>query len=82
MEFPGIAAGFGQSKHDAPFWIAAKEDGSPKGLHLAFRAKDRATVDRFWEEATKAGGADNGKPGIRTMYHPNYYAAFVFDPAG
>lgn len=49
--------------------------------HLAFQAKDRATVDRFHAAAVAAGGEDNGKPGERP-YHPGYYAAFVLDPDG
>ena len=49
--------------------------------HLAFQAKDRDTVDRFYAAAVAAGGRDNGRPGERP-YHPGYYAAFVLDPAG
>ncbi len=49
--------------------------------HLAFQAKDRATVDAFYSAALAHGGRDNGAPGIR-VYHPGYYAAFVFDPDG
>lgn len=52
------------------------------GAHVAFRAKDRTAVDAFHEEAVKAGGTCNGKPGWRHMYHPKYYAGFVFDPVG
>ena len=52
------------------------------GAHIAFAAPDRATVDRFYEEAVAAGGRDNGRPGIRPNYHPNYYGAFVLDPDG
>jgi catechol 2,3-dioxygenase-like lactoylglutathione lyase family enzyme len=47
--------------------------------HLAFSAKDEATVRRFYEVGLSAGGADNGKPGPR-HYHPGYYAAFLIDP--
>ena len=50
--------------------------------HLAFRAKDRKQVQEFHKAALAAGGRDNGKPGVRTKYAPNYYAAFVFDPDG
>ena len=39
-------------------------------------------VDAFHAAALKAGGKDNGKPGVRKMYHPNYYGAFVLDPDG
>ena len=49
--------------------------------HLAFQAKDRATVDAFFEAGLKAGGKDNGAPGERD-YHPGYYAAFLLDPDG
>jgi catechol 2,3-dioxygenase-like lactoylglutathione lyase family enzyme len=50
-------------------------------VHLAFQAKDRATVDRFHAAVLAAGGRDNGAPGER-KYHPGYYAAFAFDPDG
>ncbi len=49
--------------------------------HIAFQAKDRATVDAFYRAAMTHGGRDNGKPGERS-YHPGYYAAFVLDPDG
>jgi catechol 2,3-dioxygenase-like lactoylglutathione lyase family enzyme len=49
--------------------------------HIAFQAKDRATVDAFYDAGLMAGGKDNGKPGERP-YHPGYYAAFLLDPDG
>ncbi|WP_214470058.1 VOC family protein [Mesorhizobium sp. dw_380] len=49
--------------------------------HLAFQAKDHATVDAFHKAGLAAGGKDNGAPGERT-YHPGYYAAFLLDPDG
>ena len=49
--------------------------------HLAFQAKDRATVDRFYKQGLEAGGRTNGAPGERS-YHPGYYAAFLLDPDG
>lgn len=54
----------------------------PARLHLAFRADTRAQVDAFHRAALKAGGRDNGAPGLRTKYHANYYAAFVIGPDG
>ncbi len=54
----------------------------PAHLHLAFVTKTRAEVDAFYEAALGAGGRDNGPPGLRPHYHPNYYAAFVLDPDG
>lgn len=51
-------------------------------LHLAFTADSREMVDRFYRAALAAGGQDNGAPGLRPQYHPNYYAAFVIGPDG
>ena len=51
-------------------------------LHLAFEAATHAQVRAFYRAAMKTGGTDNGRPGLRRNYHPNYYAAFVFDPDG
>ncbi len=72
-------AGFGvDGKPD--YWIAV---GKPTDkLHIAFRAKGRAEVRAFYDAALAAGGTDNGRPGIREIYHPNYYGAFVLDPDG
>jgi catechol 2,3-dioxygenase-like lactoylglutathione lyase family enzyme len=63
------------------FWIGGR-DTPQTGAHIAFAAKDRDTVERFYEAAIKAGGRDNGRPGIRQHYHPNYFGAFVLDPDG
>jgi catechol 2,3-dioxygenase-like lactoylglutathione lyase family enzyme len=72
------AAGFGANgKPD--FWIGG-EGGLNKPIHIAIAAKDRATVDAFYRAAIAAGGKDNGAPGLRPHYHPNYYGAFVLDP--
>jgi lactoylglutathione lyase len=51
-------------------------------VHLAFKAADRAAVDRFHAAAIAAGGKDHGKPGLRPQYHAGYYGAFVLDPDG
>jgi catechol 2,3-dioxygenase-like lactoylglutathione lyase family enzyme len=62
------------------FWIVA---GKPTDkLHIGFRAKGRAEVRAFYDAAIAAGGTDNGPPGVREIYHPNYYGAFVHDPDG
>jgi catechol 2,3-dioxygenase-like lactoylglutathione lyase family enzyme len=63
------------------FWIGGGQILKGK-LHVAFAAKDRATVDAFYRAAIAAGGIDNGAPGPRPQYHPNYYGAFVLDPDG
>lgn len=79
MEIKGYG-GFGINGKPE-FWIA--EDSAPTTpIHIAFRADKRKLVDDFYAAAIAAGGKDNGKPGIRAHYHPNYYGAFVFDPDG
>ena len=73
-------AGFGEDGKPY-FWIGTGALHSP-GIHVAFSAPDRATVDAFYEAALAAGGRDNGPPGLRPHYHPGYYGAFVLDPDG
>lgn len=62
-------------------WIRQGEPIRPP-IHLAFRVASRAQVDAFYQEAIAAGGKDNGAPGLRPHYHPNYYGAYVLDPDG
>ena len=74
------AAGFG-SGGKPDLWIG--EQGKlDKPVHVAIVAGDRPTVDAFYRAALAAGGKDNGAPGLRPHYHPNYYGAFVLDPDG
>ncbi len=74
------ACGFGANgKPD--LWIGA-EGGLNKPVHIAILAKNRAAVDAFHRAGLAAGGKDNGAPGLRPHYHPNYYGAFVLDPDG
>jgi catechol 2,3-dioxygenase-like lactoylglutathione lyase family enzyme len=74
------AVGFGRDgKPD--FWIGG-EGGLTTPVHVAIAAKDRTAVDAFYHAALAAGGKDNGAPGLRAHYHPNYYGAFVLDPEG
>jgi catechol 2,3-dioxygenase-like lactoylglutathione lyase family enzyme len=73
-------AGFGKDDK-AFFWIGG--GAKPKGgTHVAFTAPTRADVDTFYRAALDAGGRDNGSPGLRPHYHPDYYGAFVLDPDG
>ena len=74
------AVGFGADQKPS-LWI---RQGEPKSgpMHVAFVAPNRAAVDAFYEAAIRAGGKDNGIPGLRPEYHANYYGAFVFDPDG
>ncbi|MCT8127415.1 VOC family protein [Alishewanella sp. BS5-314] len=55
---------------------------TPIPLHIAFVAETRRQVDEFYCAALEAGGKDNGAPGIRPIYHANYYAAFIIGPDG
>ncbi len=64
------------------FWFGDVDAPTPGPIHVAFAAADRAQVDAFHAAALAAGGEDNGAPGIRAEYHPNYYGAFVLDPDG
>ncbi|TPE59251.1 VOC family protein [Sandaracinobacter neustonicus] len=85
LEIPIVSTG------DGYFWadeLVVSSADSPAALrvltgrhHLAFQAKDRATVDTFYRSALAHGGQDFGPPGERP-YHPGYYAAFVLDPDG
>ncbi|KXJ93375.1 Glyoxalase/Bleomycin resistance protein/Dihydroxybiphenyl dioxygenase [Microdochium bolleyi] len=77
----GEVVGYGESIQAMDFWTIAIDDEPNVKLHIAFRAKDRAAVDAFHAAAIKAGGTDNGAPGMRP-YAPDYYAAFVHDPIG
>jgi catechol 2,3-dioxygenase-like lactoylglutathione lyase family enzyme len=86
LEFPASVTGgvdvCGIGPEGRPFfWLAASGRQTPR-FHIAFRAEDRAQVDAFYKAAIAAGGKDNGPPGLRTMYHPTYYGAFVLDPEG
>lgn len=62
--------------------IRLTPEAKPSHLHLAFTAAHRRQVDAFHRAALRAGGKDNGAPGLRPLYHANYYAAFVIGPDG
>jgi catechol 2,3-dioxygenase-like lactoylglutathione lyase family enzyme len=79
-EAGGTAHGFG-SDGKPYFWIGDNERVG-EGTHVAFVTGARALVDAFHAAAMAAGGRDNGAPGLRPHYHPDYYAAFVLDPDG
>jgi catechol 2,3-dioxygenase-like lactoylglutathione lyase family enzyme len=79
MEGPyGVGLGRGGKPS---LWLSQGEPPvSP--LHIAFTAKNRAEVDAFHAAALAAGAKDNGAPGLRPHYHPNYYGSFAIDPDG
>ena len=72
---------YGPPEEDV-FGLQCDDGGPRRGAHVAFRAADRAAVGRFHAAALRHGGDDDGAPGLRTAYHPHYYAAFVRDPDG
>lgn len=74
-------AGFGPPGAPA-LWLHAVPRDQAGAAHVALRAPDRAAVDAFHRAALAAGARDNGAPGLRTDYAPDYYAAFVVDPEG
>jgi predicted lactoylglutathione lyase len=77
--------GFGNGGSAIPdFWLSSININKPQSTytHIAFKAINRSQVDLFWKKALAAGGKDNGAPGLRLEYHPNYYAAFIVDPDG
>ena len=86
LEFPAEVtghmdvAGFGEPPKPE-FWISRGIPNVPP-MHIAFRVSERVQVDAFYAAAIAAGGRDNGPPGIRAQYHPDYYGAFVLDPDG
>jgi predicted lactoylglutathione lyase len=85
MEF-GTWCGFGRDKKP-DFWVGQGIASFQKAeqlqpitpVHVCFAARSRAEVDAFYKAAIAAGGKDNGAPGVRKEYHPNYYGAFVID---
>jgi catechol 2,3-dioxygenase-like lactoylglutathione lyase family enzyme len=87
LEFPATVTGSGDDvagfgvPEEADFWIAAGQANEPP-LHVAFRVGGRVLVDAFHRAALAAGGRDNGAPGLRPQYHPDYYSAYVLDPDG
>ena len=81
LEPAGEAAGFGKRGRPS-FWIEARGKPVRGRLHIALSAESRAQVDAFHAAAIEAGGTDNGAPGVRDVYHPNYYGGYVLDPDG
>ena len=77
-------AGYGAQSPE--FWVNTSTHPVPEdprsGLHFCFTAPSRNAVDAFHETGLKSGGKDNGKPGLRPNYGPQYYAAFLIDPEG
>ncbi|WAC64313.1 VOC family protein [Pseudoxanthomonas sp. SL93] len=82
-EMTGGYEGCGFGPPSRPHFWVGKGGGTPgRGMHIAFTAQTRAQVDAFHAAALAAGAQDNGAPGLRPHYHPDYYGAFVIDPDG
>lgn len=79
LEF-GEVCGFNDGKN-TDFWIATNEKGATPS-HVAFEAKNKEGVEKFYKKALELGAKDNGAPGYRKEYWPGYYAAFVHDADG
>jgi catechol 2,3-dioxygenase-like lactoylglutathione lyase family enzyme len=80
-DLPGRrAAAFGPPGKTTFWVIEVLEAASPR--HIAFAAADRGAVDRFHRAGLSAGGSDLGPPGVRAIYHADYYGAFLADPDG
>lgn len=77
----GSGAGFGPPGEPS-LWLYLTKGSAGPGVHVAFRAADRAAVDRFHASGLEAGGRNHGDPGLRADYSPTYYAAFLLDPDG
>jgi len=80
----GVAA-YGEPAGEKVFVLPPfdkKEARSGNGVHVAFKVDSRVTVDAFHAAALANGGTDEGAPGLRAYYHPNYYGAYVRDPDG
>jgi catechol 2,3-dioxygenase-like lactoylglutathione lyase family enzyme len=80
MEFPNVG-GWGKG-HKPELWVATDPTRQIAPVHVCLKAKSREEVDAFYAAAIAAGLRDNGPPGLRLMYHPTYYGAFVLDPDG
>jgi catechol 2,3-dioxygenase-like lactoylglutathione lyase family enzyme len=76
----------GYGSDSVALWVSESEHPVPadekSGLHFCFAAPTRESVRAFHKAALASGGHDNGKPGPRDDYGPDYYAAFVVDPDG
>ena len=78
----GVWKGHGKSADPGgDFWISKCSPMTPR-VHVAFNAASRMDVNAFHAAGLAAGGIENGAPGLRSHYHPNYYAAFIIDPDG
>lgn len=73
-------------ERELALWLCAPYDGSAaapgNGTMVALRAASWDEVDAFHAAALAHGGRDEGAPGVRAHYNPDFYAAYVRDPDG
>ena len=81
-----VLVGYGYGADTIGLWVVSADRPVPadekSDLHICFAAGSTAAVDAFYAAAVQSGGQDNGAPGLRSMYAPDYYAAFIIDPDG
>ena len=84
LEFGGDVDGGGDFLEWNDFSISGATPGRPvtRRLHVGFQAASREQVDNWWQEMTAAGYEDDGPPGPRPVYGPDYYGGFLLDPDG
>lgn len=85
VDYPS-GSGYGRQGGRPQLWIVTPLDKKPatvgNGITIGLLADDRPSVDAAYAAGMAAGGEDEGKPGLRAHYHPNYYGAYVRDPDG
>jgi catechol 2,3-dioxygenase-like lactoylglutathione lyase family enzyme len=85
LEFPN-ALGYGRADGRAQLWVVSPLDKKAasvgNGITIGLEAPDRPAVDAAYKAGMAGGGKDEGAPGLRTHYHPNYYGAYLRDPDG
>ena len=81
-----MLTGYGYCRDSIALWVVSAKRPVPadekSGLHFCFRAPTMEAVDAFHAAALRCGGQDNGAPGLRPQYGPDYYAAFIIDSDG
>src|SRR5260370_3735364 len=85
VDFEGRGSDYGARAGSlgVEFTITLEDGVAPsRGMHLCFLAASRDAVHGFHERAIANGGRDDRQPGLRPLYHPDYYAALLLDPRG
>ena len=84
VEYLPYAVAYGEAHPE--FWIGLPHDQRPmsagNGVHLGFVARSKDQVHKFHAAALAHGGSNNGEPGPRPDYGPDYYGAFCRDLDG